>query len=66
MVNKDQVDKNIIDKSFQLVDARSEKRFLGKQPEPRKELRSGNIQGSINLPFQLLINNDRTFKKRRC
>ena len=37
---------------------------MGKQPEPRKELRSGNIQGSINLPFQLLINNDRTFKKR--
>ena len=64
VINKDQVDKNIIDKSFQLVDARSEKRFLGKQPEPRKELRSGNIQGSINLPFQLLINNDRTFKKR--
>ena len=31
-------------------------RFLGLHPEPRKELRSGNIQGSINLPFQQLIN----------
>ena len=28
-----------------------------------KELKSGNIEGSKNLPFQLLINKDRTFKK---
>ena len=36
------------------------------QPELRRELRSGNIKGSKNLPFQELINNmkDRTFKKR--
>ena len=36
------------------------------QPEPRKELKSGNIKGSKNLPFQELINikGGRTFKKR--
>ena len=66
VLSKDQINKNIISKKFQLIDARGEKRFLGLQPEPRKELRSGNIKGSKNLPFQELINNmkDRTFKKR--
>ena len=34
------------------------------QPEPRQGLRSGHVQGSKNLPFQLLLNDDRTFKKR--
>ena len=43
---------------------RGEQRFLGLQPEPRKELRSGNIKGSINLPFQKIINKNRTFKKK--
>ena len=66
VLNKDQINKNIISKKFQLIDARSEQRFLGLQPEPRKELKSGNIKGSKNLPFEKLINNNegRTFKKR--
>ena len=64
MINKEKVNENIKKKQFQLIDARGENRFLGIQPEPRKELRSGNIKGSKNLPFQLLINNDRTFKKK--
>ena len=35
------------------------------QPELRKELKSGNIEGSKNLPFTALINNaDRTFKNK--
>ena len=32
--------------------------------EPRKGLKSGNIEGSKNMPFTELINNDRTFKKK--
>ena len=64
VINKDEVNKNIISKKIQLVDARGEQRFLGLQPEPRKELRSGNIKGSINLPFQKLLEKDRTFKKK--
>ena len=63
MINKDQVNKNIKNKKFQLIDARGEKRFLGLQPEPREGMRSGHIENSKNLPFQLLINQDRTFKK---
>ena len=64
VINKDEVNKNIDSKKFQLIDARGEQRFLGLQPEPRKELRSGNIKGSINLPFQKLLEKDRTFKKK--
>ena len=64
VINKDEVNKNIKSKKFQLIDARGEKRFLGLQPEPRKEHKSGNIKGSINLPFQKLLEQDRTFKKK--
>jgi len=66
VLNKDQINKNIISKKFQLVDARGEQRFLGVQPELRKELKSGNIKGSKNLPFQELVNikDGRTFKKK--
>ncbi len=64
VINKDEVNKNIDSKKFQLIDARGEQRFLGLQPELRKELRSGNIKGSINLPFQKLLEENRTFKKR--
>ena len=64
VINKDQINKNIDSKKFQLIDARGEQRFLGLQPEPRKELKSGNIKGSTNLPFQKLLREDRTFKKK--
>ncbi len=64
VINKNEVNKNISQKKFQLLDARGEQRFLGLQPEPRKELKSGNIKGSINLPFQNLLKEDRTFKKK--
>ena len=65
VLNKDQIIKNISENKFELIDARSKERFLGIQPEPRKELRSGNIKGSKNLPFLELINKtDRTFKNK--
>ena len=64
VINKDQVKENISSKKFQLIDARSKERFSGLVPEPRKGLKSGHIEGSINIPFQLLLNEDRTFKKK--
>ena len=65
VIDKDQIVSNIKNKSFQLIDARSNERFLGLQPEPRKELNSGNIEGSKNLPFTTLINHEnRTFKNK--
>lgn len=38
-----------------IVDARSEGRFKGTEPEPREGLASGRIPGSVNLPFQAVI-----------
>ena len=64
VINKDEVNKNITNNKFQLLDARGEQRFLGLQPEPRKELKSGSIKGSINLPFQKLLREDKTLKKK--
>ena len=65
VLNKVQIDANIKNKSFELIDARSRERFLGLQPEARKELKSGNIKDSKNMPFTELINsNDHTFKKK--
>lgn len=39
----------------QIVDLRSEGRFLGEAPEPRPGLRQGHIPGSKNLPFTDLV-----------
>ena len=60
--NKNQIDQNISNKQFEVVDARSKGRFEGKDPEPRKNLRSGSIPKSHCLPFGELINENHTFK----
>ena len=59
--NKQEIDKNISSKEFEVIDARSKDRFEGKVPEPRKGLRSGSIQNSFCLPFSEIINDDNTF-----
>jgi thiosulfate/3-mercaptopyruvate sulfurtransferase len=38
-----------------VLDARSEGRFKGSEPEPRAGLKGGHIPHSRNLPFQALI-----------
>lgn len=53
--NYDQIRANIDSGRFQTVDARSAGRFDGTAPEPRKELRSGHIPGSLSLPYDRLI-----------
>ena len=45
VLNKNQIIANIKSKTFELIDARSRERFLGLQPESRKGLKSGNIEG---------------------
>jgi len=60
--SKEEIDKNILEKKFQVVDARSKNRFLGLEKEPRLGVRSGSIQNSYCLPFGELINpKDKTF-----
>jgi len=47
-----------------LVDARSAGRFGGSAEEPRADLRSGSIPGSVNVPFANLLE-DGHFKDKR-
>jgi len=62
--NKKQIDENIIKKKFSVIDARSIERFNGNVKEPRKGLRSGNIKNSSCIPFNQLLNDDKTFKTK--
>ncbi|MGI9382007.1 MAG: 3-mercaptopyruvate sulfurtransferase [Methyloligellaceae bacterium] len=48
--------------SAQIVDARAAARFEGQVPEPRPGLRAGHIPGSLNLPYDALLNADGTVK----
>jgi len=43
----------------QVVDARPAARFKGEAPEPRPGLRSGHMPGSLNLPFDQIVENGR-------
>ena len=63
--NKEQIDKNIQKNEFKLIDARSIERFNGKVKEPRANLRSGNIKNSTCIPYNLLINSNKTFKSKK-
>ena len=45
--------------SAQVVDARAADRFRGQAPEPRPHLRSGRMPGSLNVPFQGLVEDGR-------
>jgi len=59
---KNSIDQNINQKLFKLIDGRSKDRFEGKVPEPRKGLRGGSIKDSFCIPFNLCLNEDKTFK----
>lgn len=47
-----------------VVDARSAERFAGAGEEPRAGLRKGHIPGSVNLPFNKLLDKDANFTVR--
>jgi len=46
------------EQTFQLLDARSNGRFTGNDPEPRPGLSSGHIPHSISIPYTELIKKD--------
>jgi len=59
---KTQIDENIKKKEFTILDARSKKRFLGLEPEPRPGVKSGSIEGSKSIPLSEIVNaKDNTF-----
>ena len=62
--NKKLIDQNIEKQKFKVIDARSKERFEGKIPEPRKGLKSGSIKNSFCIPFNLCLNEDKTFKNK--
>lgn len=57
--------KNIETEEFCVVDARSQGRFNGTEPEPRPNLPSGHIPKSHNVFFQTIYNKDGTFKSNQ-
>jgi len=62
---KEQINDNIKNNLFTLVDARSRERFEGKVEEPRPNLKKGCIPGSKNIPFQYFIDSEtNTFKRK--
>jgi thiosulfate/3-mercaptopyruvate sulfurtransferase len=48
----DDVQKVLLDKTAQVVDARSAGRFRGEAPEPRPGVRGGHMPGSFNVPYE--------------
>ncbi len=50
-----QVLKALSDPASKVLDARSEGRFKGTEPEPRAGLRSGHMPNSVNLPYANLV-----------
>jgi len=52
--NSDKVLSAIDESSTSIFDARSTGRFDGTDKEPRKEIRSGHIPSSVNVPFSTL------------
>ena len=65
VVNFSMVKENTESNTALVVDARSEGRFNGTEPEPRAELASGNILGSVNLPFTKVLENGK-FKSKEA
>ena len=51
--------------NYQIIDARPKGRFLGKENEPRSNLRSGHIPFSLNFPISQILNSkDNTIKTK--
>ena len=55
----------LLDKSAQIVDARPADRFRGEAPEPRPGIRGGHMPGAFNVPVTGLIENGRLIAAER-
>ena len=59
---KSQIEENVKKKEFTVLDARSKKRFLGLESEPRPGVKNGSIEGSKSMPLSEIVNvKDNTF-----
>jgi thiosulfate/3-mercaptopyruvate sulfurtransferase len=57
------VQKVLLDKTAQVVDARPADRFRGEAPEPRPGLRGGHMPGAFNVPTTTVVQNGRLAPK---
>lgn len=57
-VNAQFVLNSLKDNQYQILDARSNARFKGEAPEPRKGVKSGHIPSSHSLPYSSLLEGD--------
>jgi thiosulfate/3-mercaptopyruvate sulfurtransferase len=55
----DDVQKVLLDKTAQVVDARSAGRFRGEAPEPRAGVRGGHMPGAFNVPYEQVLTDGR-------
>ena len=55
----------LTDPTFSVIDARSEGRFKGLEPEPREGLRRGHMPNAVNIPSTSLLENGRMLSKPR-
>ena len=62
----DDVQKVLLDKTAQVVDARPADRFRGEAPEPRPGLRGGHMPGSFNVPSTTVVQNGRLAPHREA
>ena len=56
VVSLDELRARLASGACAVVDARSAGRFAGTAPEPRPGLPSGHMPGSVNVPFDVLLN----------
>ena len=65
LANMKKVIKSVKTQNNQILDVRSNSRFLGLQDEPRKNLRKGNIPSSLNIFYEEFLINNKTFKNKK-
>jgi len=53
----------LTDPAFSVIDARSEGRFKGLEPEPRAGLRRGHMPNAVNIPFTSVLENGKMLSK---
>ena len=59
LLNDKIVDMNyLINNKSQIIDARSEERYLGTAPEPRPTLKTGHIKGAVNIFFKEFVDSN--------
>ena len=61
VIDYDELTRLVHEQRVRVIDARPSARFNGEQDEPRAGLARGSIAGSVNVPFNLLLQDDGIF-----